>query len=116
MRSPGSREAEVRSNAPEVFSNGPDVTSPGPSVSSSVRRDSRPNNNEWDELLRSSGSRRPLEVHSKEGRDVCGISWAGETNYEIQDQITEGKAAPGPQVPQNLKYPRGREMRATMKE
>ena len=36
VRSPGSREAEVRSNAPEVFSKGPDVTSPGPSVSSSI--------------------------------------------------------------------------------
>ena len=30
-------------------------------------------------------------MHSKEGRDVCGISWAGETNYEIQGQIAEGQ-------------------------
>ena len=30
-----------------------------------------------EEVLRSSGSRRPVEVQSNDGRDVWGISWKG---------------------------------------
>ena len=38
-------------------------------------------------------------------------------NYEIQgSNVQMSKAAPGLQVPLNLKYPRVQEMRATMKE
>ena len=81
VMSPGSREADVRSNAPEVFSRGPDVTSSGPSVTSPKCKPSlrgRPVDEVLtEEVLRSSGSRRPVEVQSNEGRDVWGISWKG---------------------------------------